>query len=152
MDKRAVDTVNTRCVRAGWQCLLFALPALKDALLDASFDAVDAYATMSKETLDSERVRDGLKDIQPGPAQLYEALRERSGSSPVCQLVEHLINIFHQGSALSIFVGLSRWVVRLSPALPTAHARESLPLSLATRIVTGMEPPRPPASTRPPGR
>jgi hypothetical protein len=43
-------------------------------------------------------------------------------------------------------------VVRLSPALPTAYARESLPLSFTTRIVTGMEPPRPPASTRPPGR
>ncbi|GJH36381.1 hypothetical protein CBA19CS91_26510 [Paraburkholderia hospita] len=33
---------------------------------------------MSKQALDSERVRDGLKDILLGPAQLYEALRERS--------------------------------------------------------------------------
>ncbi len=32
------------------------------------------------------------------------------------------------------------------------NARENLPLDLSTHIVTGMEPPRPPAYTRPPGR
>jgi type I restriction enzyme, R subunit len=31
---------------------------------------------MSKQALDSEKVRDGLKDTLLGPAQLYEALRE----------------------------------------------------------------------------
>jgi type I restriction enzyme R subunit len=30
---------------------------------------------MSKQALDSEKVRSGLKDILLGPAQLYEALR-----------------------------------------------------------------------------
>lgn len=53
-------------------------PDLKEALLHAIIDAFDAHATMSKQALDSERVRDGLKDILLGPAQLYEALRERS--------------------------------------------------------------------------
>lgn len=56
-------------------------PDLKDALLHAIIDAFDAHATMSKQALDSERVRDGLKDILLGPAQLYEALRERSSSN-----------------------------------------------------------------------
>ncbi|MFM0684848.1 DEAD/DEAH box helicase family protein [Paraburkholderia strydomiana] len=56
-------------------------PDLKDALLHAIIDAFDAHATMSKQALDSERVRDGLKDILLGPAQLYEALREQSASN-----------------------------------------------------------------------
>jgi type I restriction enzyme R subunit len=33
---------------------------------------------MSKQALDSPRVRDGLKDVLLGPAQLYEALRDRA--------------------------------------------------------------------------
>jgi type I restriction enzyme, R subunit len=56
-------------------------PDLKDALLHAIIDAFEAHTTMSKQALDSERVRDGLKDILLGPAQLYEALRARSGTS-----------------------------------------------------------------------
>lgn len=35
---------------------------------------------MSKQALDSERVRSGLKDILLGPAELYEALRGRAAS------------------------------------------------------------------------
>ncbi|MCP3728396.1 DEAD/DEAH box helicase family protein [Paraburkholderia sp. CNPSo 3272] len=57
-------------------------PDLKEALMHAIIDAFDAHTTMSKQALDSERVRDGLKDILLGPAQLYEALRARSGASP----------------------------------------------------------------------
>lgn len=52
-------------------------PDLDSALTDAIIDAFDAYTTMSKQALDSERVRSGLKAILLGPAQLYEALRER---------------------------------------------------------------------------
>ena len=37
--------------------------------------------TMSKQALDSEKVRHGLRDILLGPAQLYEALRSR-GEGP----------------------------------------------------------------------
>jgi type I restriction enzyme, R subunit len=37
---------------------------------------------MSKQALESERVRDGLKDVLLGPAQLYEALRERGEATP----------------------------------------------------------------------
>lgn len=57
-------------------------PDLKDALLHAIMDAFEAHTTMSTQALGSERVRDGLKDILLGPAQLYEALRERSGANP----------------------------------------------------------------------
>lgn len=50
--------------------------------MHAIIDAFDAHTTMSKQALDSARVRDDLKDILLGPAQLYEALRARSDASP----------------------------------------------------------------------
>ena len=53
-------------------------PDLKAALMDAIIDALDAHTTMSKQALDSETVRSGLKDVLMGPAGLYEALREAS--------------------------------------------------------------------------
>ena len=43
--------------------------------MNAIMDALSAHSTMSKQALDSEKVRGGLKDILLGPAQLYEALR-----------------------------------------------------------------------------
>ena len=45
------------------------------AAAPAQSDALDAHQTMSSQALGSERVRDGLRDILLGPAQLYEALR-----------------------------------------------------------------------------
>lgn len=56
-------------------------PDLKDALLHAIMDALEAHTTMSTQALGSERVREGLKDVLLGPAQLYEALRAKSGPS-----------------------------------------------------------------------
>ncbi|MGA9335254.1 MAG: DEAD/DEAH box helicase family protein, partial [Rudaea sp.] len=53
-------------------------PDLKDALLRAIMDALDAHNTMSTQALGSERIREGLKDILLGPARLYETLREKS--------------------------------------------------------------------------
>lgn len=52
-------------------------PDLRDQILNAIIDAYAAHTTMSKQALDSERVRNGLKDVLLGPAQLYEALREK---------------------------------------------------------------------------
>lgn len=52
-------------------------PDLAKALLEAIMDAYEAHTTMSTQALNSERIRDGLKHILLGPAQLYEALRER---------------------------------------------------------------------------
>ncbi|AIV90528.1 type I restriction endonuclease subunit R [Burkholderia pseudomallei] len=57
-------------------------PDLTDALMRAIIDAFDAHTTMSKQALDSPRVRDGLKDILLGPARLYEALRAKSETLP----------------------------------------------------------------------
>jgi type I restriction enzyme, R subunit len=57
-------------------------PDLKDALLHAIMDALEAHGTMSTQALGSPRVRDGLRDILLGPGQLYEGLRARSGIGP----------------------------------------------------------------------
>jgi type I restriction enzyme R subunit len=54
-------------------------PDLSQAILDAIMDALEAHQVMSKQALDSEKVRVGLKDILLGPAKLYEALREGIG-------------------------------------------------------------------------
>ena len=62
-------------------------PDLKSALLQAIMDAPEAHQTMSSQALASERVRDGLKDVLLGPAQLYEALRERSGTASAARHV-----------------------------------------------------------------
>jgi type I restriction enzyme R subunit len=57
-------------------------PDLRDALLHAIMDALDAHNTMSTQALGSERVRDGLKDVLLGPAQLYESLRAAPHQRP----------------------------------------------------------------------
>jgi type I restriction enzyme R subunit len=51
-------------------------PDLSKAILDAVMDALEAHTTMSTQALESETVREGLKAVLLGPAQLYEALRE----------------------------------------------------------------------------
>jgi type I restriction enzyme R subunit len=50
--------------------------------MNAIMDALAAHSAMSKQALESEKVRSGLRDILLGPAQLYEALRERSEGHP----------------------------------------------------------------------
>lgn len=55
-------------------------PDLSNELMNAIIDAFAAHGTMSKQALDSEKVRSGLRDILLGPAQLYEALRARGES------------------------------------------------------------------------
>ena len=52
-------------------------PDLASEILNAVMDTLAAHSTMSKQALDSSKVRDGLKDILLGPGQLYEGLRER---------------------------------------------------------------------------
>ena len=56
-------------------------PTLTTEIMNAIMDALDAHTTMSKQALESERVRDGLKDVLLGPGQLYEALRDRAGET-----------------------------------------------------------------------
>jgi len=48
--------------------------------LNAIIDAFDAFSTMSRQALDSAKVRQGLKHILLGPAGLYEGLRQRGAS------------------------------------------------------------------------
>ncbi len=55
-------------------------PDLTNELMNAIMDAFAAHGTMSKQALDSEKVRNGLRDILLGPARLYEALREQSAA------------------------------------------------------------------------
>ncbi len=53
-------------------------PDLKTELMNAIIAALDAHTAMSTQALDSEAVREGLKDVLLGPAQLYETLRDRA--------------------------------------------------------------------------
>jgi type I restriction enzyme R subunit len=62
-------------------------PDLSHELMNAIIDALAAHNTMSKQALESERVRSGLKDILLGPARLYEALRSRAGGDNDDQLM-----------------------------------------------------------------
>jgi type I restriction enzyme R subunit len=55
-------------------------PDLSNELMNAIMDALAAHNTMSKQALESEKVRNGLRNILLGPARLYEALRERGES------------------------------------------------------------------------
>jgi type I restriction enzyme R subunit len=50
---------------------------LRDELMNAIIDAFEAHSSLSKQALASPKVRDGLRDVLLGPAQLYEALRAR---------------------------------------------------------------------------
>ncbi|RWH84360.1 MAG: type I restriction endonuclease subunit R [Mesorhizobium sp.] len=52
-------------------------PHLSKSILDAIIDAFEAHTTMSKQALDSAKIREGLKDVLLGPGQLWEELRQR---------------------------------------------------------------------------
>ena len=56
-------------------------PTLDEAILDAVMDALEAHQSMSKQALDSSKVRAGLKSILLGPAELYEALRSQGSDA-----------------------------------------------------------------------
>ncbi|MFD1883813.1 type I restriction endonuclease subunit R [Paracoccus pacificus] len=53
-------------------------PVLKAAIMDAVIGALDAHSAMSRQALESQAIRDGLKAALMGPGRLYEALRERA--------------------------------------------------------------------------
>lgn len=50
--------------------------------MNAIIDSFAAHSAMSKQALDSERVREGLKEILLGPGQLWENLRGSFGEPP----------------------------------------------------------------------
>jgi type I restriction enzyme R subunit len=53
-------------------------PDLKSELMNAIIGALEAHTAMSKQALDSETVRSGIKDVLLGPSRLYESLREQA--------------------------------------------------------------------------
>ncbi|SHF71737.1 type I restriction enzyme, R subunit [Kaistia soli DSM 19436] len=55
-------------------------PTLASEIMNAIIDALAANQSLSKQALDSAKVREGLKDILLGPGRLYEALRAQSGA------------------------------------------------------------------------
>ena len=57
-------------------------PDLAKEMLNAIMDALAAHSTMSKQALESPKVRGEMQDVLLGPGQLYEALRARRASSP----------------------------------------------------------------------
>ena len=50
-------------------------PDLKQEIVNAIIEALDAHTEMSSQALGSEQVQKGLKDILLGPAKLYETLK-----------------------------------------------------------------------------
>ncbi|MEN9354241.1 MAG: hypothetical protein RL318_1566 [Fibrobacterota bacterium] len=55
-------------------------PDLTGEIMNAIIDAFSSYSSLSKQALDSEKVREGLKHVLLGPAKLYEALRESTAA------------------------------------------------------------------------
>jgi type I restriction enzyme R subunit len=55
-------------------------PDLDKQIMDAVMDALAAFSSMSKQALESAKIRLELKEILMGPAGLYEALVEKSKS------------------------------------------------------------------------
>ena len=53
-------------------------PDLNKGLVNAIIEALDAHNSMSTQALNSEKVRQGIKDILLNNARLYEALREKA--------------------------------------------------------------------------
>jgi type I restriction enzyme, R subunit len=58
-------------------------PTLSKEIMNAVMDALAAHTTMSKQAIASEQVREGLKEVLLGPAQLYEALKAKAGEQAV---------------------------------------------------------------------
>jgi len=56
-------------------------PDLSTELDEAIMNALDAHMEMSSQALNSEKIKQGLKDILLNHTNLYEALRERSTSA-----------------------------------------------------------------------
>ena len=56
-------------------------PDLAQEILHAIMDAFTAHSSMSKQALESEKVRAGLKEVLLGPALLYESLRAKGMGS-----------------------------------------------------------------------
>ncbi len=54
-------------------------PTLTNEIMNAVMDALAAHSNMSRQALESAKVREDMKDVLLGPGQLWEALRARAG-------------------------------------------------------------------------
>jgi type I restriction enzyme, R subunit len=57
-------------------------PNLDQEILYAAMDSDTAFSAMTRQVLESEKVRQRLKEILLGPAALYEALRQKGQAPP----------------------------------------------------------------------
>jgi len=57
-------------------------PDLSSEIMSAVMDALAAHSEMSKQALESEKVRADMKDVLLGPGKLWEGLREKARSMP----------------------------------------------------------------------
>jgi type I restriction enzyme, R subunit len=78
------DTLRQQAVNNGKEQFANS-PDLNHELINAIMDASSALSSLSKQALESEHVRSGLKEILLGPAQLYETLRARDASEHVSE-------------------------------------------------------------------
>jgi type I restriction enzyme R subunit len=60
-------------------------PDLAKEIIGAVMDALGAHTAMSKQALESERVRADLKSILLGAGKLWEGLRSRTSSAPTAK-------------------------------------------------------------------
>jgi type I restriction enzyme R subunit len=58
-----------------------ASPDLANEILGAVMDALTAHTAMSKQALESEQLRDDMKDVLLGAGKLWEGLREKAASA-----------------------------------------------------------------------
>ena len=66
----------TQQARSNTKAQFAASPNLDAELMEAIMAAFEAHQSMSRQALESERVRAGMKSILLGPAGLYESLRD----------------------------------------------------------------------------
>lgn len=52
-------------------------PTLATEIMNAVIDALTAHSSMSKQALESAKLREDMKDVLLGPGQLWEALGNR---------------------------------------------------------------------------
>ena len=57
-------------------------PDLDQQILNAVMDALASFTSMSRQALESAKIRMELKEILLGPVGLYEALKDKGNARP----------------------------------------------------------------------
>ena len=61
-------------------------PDLANEIMNAVMDALSAHTAMSKQALESEQLRDDMKDVLLGAGKLWEGLRAKASGGFPAQL------------------------------------------------------------------